>query len=96
MRWKNTHIDIGTIKENTNHSFEFESNEELDIVSMKPGCGNCTLLNGYKNNKLKVTYKANTIPYHLNKNEQLINKTIGITYQNGTTDTLSFSGVVKK
>lgn len=96
MKWKSTHINLGTLKENKSYSFEFESNEKLNIVSAKPGCGNCTFLNGYKDNKLAVTFKSSTIPYHLGKTEQPINKTITITYQDGTTETLSFSGIVKK
>ena len=96
MKWKSTHISLGALKENKSYSFEFESNEDLDIASAKPGCGNCTSLQGYKDGKLKVTYKSSNIPYHLGKNEQPINKTITITYQDGTSDTLSFSGIIKK
>jgi hypothetical protein len=94
--WKNTHISLGVLKENNSYSFEFESIEKLDVLSAKPGCGNCTSLEGYKDNKLKVTYKSNGIPYHLGKNKQPVNKTITITYQDGTTETLSFSGIIKK
>lgn len=96
MKWKDTHINLGTLKENKSYSFEFESIEKLDIASTKPGCGNCTSLQGYRDNKLKVTYKSNGIPYHLGKSEQPVNKTITITYQDGTTEVLSFSGIIKK
>ena len=96
MKWKSTHINLGTLKENKSYSLEFESNEDLDILSAKPGCGNCTSLQGYSNRKLKVTYKSGNIPYHLGKNEQPINKTITITYQDGSTEVLSFSGVIKE
>jgi hypothetical protein len=94
--WKNIHISLGILKENKSYSFEFESNKDLDIASAKPGCGNCTSLQGYRDNKLKVTYKSNGIPYHLGKSEQPVNKTITITYQDGTTEVLSFSGIIKK
>ena len=96
MKWKNTHINLGILKENSSYKFEFESIEKLDILSAKPGCGNCTFLKEYEDNKLKVTYKSNGISYHLGKNEQPVNKTITITYQDGTTEVLSFSGIIKK
>lgn len=61
--WKKTVINIGEVKEKTEKLFNFEPTKELKIDKIQATC-TCTKA-VFKDNLLKVTYKATYIPNHL-------------------------------
>lgn len=94
--WEEKTIDLGFIKEDSKNKFEFVSIGELDIKDIKPGCGSCTTIKGYKNKVLTVVFKPGKIPAHLKVSLIPITKTIVVTYENDTKETLTFKAILKK
>lgn len=96
MNWVNTNVNLGNVKENSFHVFNFLSTKDLEIKNIIVSCSSCTKLKGYKNKKLTVKYTAGKIPYHLTDKKQYVSKTITITYKDETTDVLTFNAVIRK
>ena len=92
--WKNYNINIGQVKEDSSVTFEFESNKTLDIKKIEPGCAGCTVIGGYKDNKLKVTFKSGKIPYHITTKSQSVIKTIFVYYNSGETEILRYNAII--
>ncbi len=91
--WKTYTKNIGQVKQNTRKEITFESNIPLDISRVEPGCSSCTKFLDYKDNILTVRYEAGSFPMHLKEAKQsIINKSITVYYENGTSDTLKFVG----
>lgn len=95
--WKETIVNIGTVKPNSRKLIVFESLKKLDITSIQPCCSSCTKVVSYKENLLTVSYKANEIPFHLRgiTNNLVIDKCINIYYSNGEHELLKFIGNTK-
>ena len=90
--WENTEIKIGTVVENTETKLFFQATEDIPAIkNIVPGCGCSTFRFDHNSKKLHITYKAGKIPYHLNK-EQFVSKHFGITYTDGTHESLVFTG----
>lgn len=98
MNWKRYTINLGTIKQNTKHTLEYESTRPLDIYKVSPGCTQCTKIKGYSNNKLTAVYSVSNLPIQLRNNPgyQNVRKVIVVTYQDGSKDILSFTAKVIK
>lgn len=98
MNWKNYTINLGTIKQNTKHTLEYESTRPLDIYKVSPGCTQCTKIKGYSNNKLTAVYSVSNLPIQLRNNPgyQNVRKVIVVTYQDGSKNILSFTAKVIK
>lgn len=94
QKWKQTLIDLGSIKEKKKVKFNFESLVPLDILKAKPGCANCTTIGKYENNLLPITFKPGSISKHL-KNSigyQDFRKSVILYYKDGTKEILKFKG----
>lgn len=89
--WKDNNITVGLLTEGESIEIKFESSKELDIQEIKPGCTNCTTVNGYKDNILSITYKADSIPYHITTKTHSVIKYIYILYKDGNTEVLRFN-----
>lgn len=96
MNWEKELIHIGNVKVGSKTKFHFTSTKELEIKTITPGCGGCTKIEGYKNNNLNVVFKADAIPYHLNKSIIVIRKIITVTYADDTKEVLTFTATVMK
>lgn len=94
--WKETTVNLGSVKQNTTKIIKFESTRLLDIVSVTPGCPGCTKFVDYKDNILTIKYTADSVPKHLKNEGSTINKTVTIQYEDHTEETLSFIGFLKR
>ena len=92
--WKNTNVYAGEVKEGDTIKIIFNSLKQLDIKNILPGCTMCTTINGYKDNELSVTFKADKIPYHILAKTQSVVKTIVIVYADGKSEVLRFSVLI--
>lgn len=91
--WKNYTKNIGSIKEYTRTEVKFESNFNLDISRVEPGCTSCTKFLDYKDNILTMRYEAPEFPRHLlGEKHSIIDKTVTVYYNDGTYDVLKFVG----
>lgn len=100
MSWETNRIDLGIIKQNSTIRFDFHSLYPLDIETIKPGCGGCTVVGKYRNRILPVTYKPGAIPKHIIRKPQfkfqVVTKTIKIIYKDGNVETLYFTAQIIK
>ena len=94
--WKETTINLGSVKQNTTKIITFESTRLLDIVSVTPGCPGCTKFVDYKDNLLTIKYIADSIPKHLRGEGATINKIVTIQYEDHTEEVLRFIGFLKQ
>lgn len=98
-RWTKTNIDVGKVKENTKTEIIFQANEKLQIKNVKPGCGGCTTVKAITDNSIVITYKAGSIPKHLElqgTKDLLFTKSITVTYIDNSIDQLFFKGKIVK
>lgn len=98
-KWKNKNLNIGILRENEKISFTYFSKEPVEIERISPGCGGCTNITGYDNNKIDVEFKADEIPIHFlqqNLFQQNVRKNITVYYKNGESETLYFTAIVMK
>ena len=91
MYWEETKQSFGIIKEGKSIKFSFKHNINCpEIISIASSCG-CTRISYKPNDKtLEVIYKSGFVPKHLI--EQEVNKTITVTYRDGTEELLSIVG----
>lgn len=94
--WKNYTVNIGHVKGRTTTTVKFESNKDLEIISITPSCGSCTKIVGYNNRMLTVKYEAPAFPLHLTSPETPISKAIEVTYADASKEKLKFVGFLKK
>lgn len=96
MNWKETNKYLGTLKENSKITFEYESTIPLNIYKISPGCSSCTTVGKYENNKFSATFKSGKIPKHLasNQGHQDLRNIIVVTYSDGSKEILSFTARV--
>ena len=95
MNWKKTSIDLGLVIPGGKIKMIFESFTDLKIVKTKAGCGGCTTVGIYKDRKLPVTYKVDTIPKHLKHKDYKVRKTVIVFYGNGEQEVLTFTATIK-
>ena len=101
MNWKETHVNLGTIRENTTTKFKYESLNPLNIVQIKRGCTQCTTYKAYNPTTgiLEVSFTSAYIPKQLRLKPgfQMVKKSITITYASGEVETLIFTAkIIKK
>lgn len=101
MKWKETHLNLGTIKENTTTKMRYQSLEPLNIVAIKRGCTQCTTYKAYNKETgiLEVSFTAGYIPKQLRVKPgyQMIKKYVTLTYSDGSMENLIFTAkIIKK
>lgn len=101
MKWKETHLNLGTLRENTTTKMLFHSLVPLEIVSIKRGCTQCTTFKAYnkETGTLEVSFTSGYIPKQLRLKPgfQMIKKYVTLTYSNGETENLIFTAkIIKK
>ena len=93
--WKSNIINLGSLKPNSTVYVKFESNIPLDIARVEPECLACTKFIDYKDNILTLSLKVSD-PKHLSYTHLPLSKSATVYYNDGTSDTLKFVGVIKK
>jgi hypothetical protein len=98
MNWEKTLINLGTIKQGTTVPLVFKALKKLSITQLKPGCGSCTFVKAFNPDTLElgVTFKVGSIPIHLRKQGYYnTRKSITVTYEDGTSEILSFTARIE-
>lgn len=91
--WKEMKINFGSIKRNTSKKIIFEALPDIpEIKGITASCGCTTFKYNKEDGTLKIIYKAKDIPVHITGNQSVI-KYIHVTYEDGTQDTLTLTGV---
>lgn len=85
-KWKNPNINLGEVKAHSSRTVYFYAIKPVDIKEMKSSCG-CTKPEYYsKEYRIKVIYKADALPAHLES--QTIRTHVFITYDDDSTEKL--------
>lgn len=96
--WTMNFKDLGTLKVGQVTKFTFNANKKLNITRVVPSCFCLTASYNEETNTINVKYTPTPIPVHL-KAEGRYNstKTILVYYQDGRTETLTFTAkIIKK
>lgn len=93
MNWKEMSINLGTINEKTRHEVKFYAKNDIpEIRNLRSSCGCTTPVYNTETKVLSVTYKAGSLPGHLNGKPQKFIKYIYVDYKNGDVDRLEING----
>lgn len=96
-KWNKITQYLGEVAEKSKHKVVFKTEDKLDIQELTSGCGCTTPFYNKELNQIEATYKADSIPYHLqSQGYKNINVPITIKYKDGTTDVLKVTGVIVK
>lgn len=98
MNWEVNRKHLGEIKSGTKASFTFKYKGLQKIVKIGAGCSSCTKAT-LKEDVLHVTYTPGSFPKHLSLNgqkEQKVTKTVYVTYEDKSRETLYFTANVIK
>jgi hypothetical protein len=97
-KFKESELDLGTIKSGSNIVFHFYSIEDIsnNISYVESGCGSCTKVLGYQNGSLSIKFSSGTFPFHIDNDRYNINKSVYVHYKDGTQEELRFKGLILK
>lgn len=99
MNWEIQHINLGAIKERVTVTMDFKYLGDKVIKEINPGCIKCTTVSYNPKTKiLTAKYSPGRIPRHLEGTFYSVNihKGIGVIYEDGSKEGLSFSAKIIK
>lgn len=97
-KFREQEIDLGVIKSGSNMIFSFETLGDIndDIVSVTPSCGGCTDIMGYDGKYMRVKFRSGLFPQHIMEGYYYVNKSIYVSYKDGSSETLNYKAKIIK